>query len=841
MLKICLALCVVATLATEAPVITLNLDGEGLRKTGSHYKAWKSEEMVNTKWVHHCAAKSSSASEDCALPTAKAYDHHDSNIVVNSVVCLINDAPANGAKGGMKMSCDKTVVNYALRSEYIVKYDAQDDSGNKADQVIFAIILDDETKPAFNFGGKTYTHECAKSSTTVAMPVVTDNIDSPASITKTLRINGATSTEERLYPVHSKSYGFTINDYAGVFGYKGANNKNAAKKNFVVRDTKKPTIHHPKDWSIECAKGKVGQNKLVSCSDQCDQTKDVGVCIGSARRSVRIAGKYTHFNTGSAKGCEHRHHYLYDYKGSDCVWTSNWHPLKSKHAYQNAFLKFQMQEYGNLEKDDYLKIQLKFWGSKDTHTGWIDTVKLQDDVLGWVWTTVYDAPGTGYFAHKGKVNSNWKSFNAAMERNHMYVSIRVTLHSNDDYNERHVLDNLEVFGSECRDAFLATKPHSFNVQYTCKDKSGNVADTKNTKITVKDTTRPTIHYFGNHMLEHSAGVTTGHDNYLTKHICKDSCASNKALAKDQKHSHIFFSTTGCTHAAKATHGKSYFNTLKPGTYYQKFTCNDGHGNNAISKCRTIINEDKKKPVLTILGKDIMTVEATYSANYVDDGATCSDQVDGVISQDVEVSGDVVNLGKRGTYKINYNCKDAASNTAVQLTRTVYVADRTCPTCVITGKTSLVREASFPYNDQGAVCKDNIGLGKNKIVTTNPVNVELTGKYTVTYKITDEAGNTNMGECPYTGCKKCTGAKAYYRVVVVKDTLKPTIHLSFGSKVFHKTSAVDTGLNSQANPAGKLMAETSSVNGWIIGAVASAVAGVALLALGSKKVATSVPV
>merc|ERR1711988_1966266 len=33
-------------------------------------------------------------------------------------------------------------------------------------------------------------------------------------------------------------------------------------------------------------------------------------------------------------------------------------------------------------------------------------------------------------------------------------------------------------------------------------------------------------------------------------------------------------------------------------------------------------------------------KATHQGNYIDDGATCSDQVDGVISQNVEVSGDV---------------------------------------------------------------------------------------------------------------------------------------------------------------------------------------------------------
>merc|ERR1711959_173728 len=42
-------------------------------------------------------------------------------------------------------------------------------------------------------------------------------------------------------------------------------------------------------------------------------------------------------------------------------------------------------------------------------------------------------------------------------------------------------------------------------------------------------------------------------------------------------------------------------------------------------------------------------------------------------------------------------------------------------------------------------------------------------------------------------------------------------------------------------AGSWMAESATTNGWLIGAVASAVAGVALLGLSAKKAATSVPV
>merc|ERR1711896_77189 len=167
------------------------------------------------------------------------------------------------------------------------------------------------------------------------------------------------------------------------------------------------------------------------------------------------------------------------------------------------------------------------------------------------------------------------------------------------------------------------------------------------------------------------------------------------------------------------------------------------------------------------------------------------------------------------YNINYNCKDAAGNKADTIRRKVVVRDTTCPTCKVTGASKVTREASFTYSDAGAV------------------STEKVGPYVVTYCIKDKAGNWNDG--------KCKGSKQYKRTVTVKDTLKPVIHLKFGRNTFHKSGAADKGVNGQRNPAAKLMAETSSVNGWIVGAIASAVAGVALLALGNKQTTTSVPV
>merc|ERR1711881_460176 len=143
-----------------------------------------------------------------------------------------------------------------------------------------------------------------------------------------------------------------------------------------------------------------------------------------------------------------------------------------------------------------------------------------------------------------------------------------------------------------------------------------------------------------------------------------------------------------------------------GTYAVVYQTRDESGNTATA-CRIIENVDHTHPIIQILGSDQMTLEATHQGNYIDDGATCSDQVDGVISQNGEVSGDVVNLSKVGTYTITYNCKDSANNAAPPATRTVVVAQTSCPKCTVHGNLDVQHEASFPYTDAGASCSDVI--------------------------------------------------------------------------------------------------------------------------------------
>jgi len=273
-------------------------------------------------------------------------------------------------------------------------------------------------------------------------------------------------------------------------------------------------------------------------------------------------------------------------------------------------------------------------------------------------------------------------------------------------------------------------------------------------------------------------------------------------------------------------------------------------------------------------------------NYVDDGATCSDQVDGVISQNVEVSGDVVNLSKVGTYVITYNCKDSAGNSAPTTQRTVHVRQTSCPTCEITGQEDphvQKHEAGFEYTDQGAVCTDPIDGditpyvtdGGDKLLdcddeTGATCAVNNLAEYIVTYTVQNSVGLWNYGTCRDQGHE-------YYRTVVVEDTLKPVIQLKYNDVAVaqgladdlgHKENSVADGENdpnltvdgevhedyTRPNPAisdgvsaglfDPMMAEKtrSGMNGWVIGAIASAVTGLALLGMSQRKHAvTSVPV
>lgn len=83
-----------------------------------------------------------------------------------------------------------------------------------------------------------------------------------------------------------------------------------------------------------------------------------------------------------------------------------------------------------------------------------------------------------------------------------------------------------------------------------------------------------------------------------------------------------------------------------------------------------IQIDGEAPVITLNGEDTMVIK--QGDPYVELGATAKDNIDGDVSDDIEISGDV-DTSTIGTYKITYTVSDSAGNEAV-VERTVNVVE-----------------------------------------------------------------------------------------------------------------------------------------------------------------------
>ncbi|XXK57877.1 DUF5011 domain-containing protein [Porticoccaceae bacterium nBUS_09] len=177
-----------------------------------------------------------------------------------------------------------------------------------------------------------------------------------------------------------------------------------------------------------------------------------------------------------------------------------------------------------------------------------------------------------------------------------------------------------------------------------------------------------------------------------------------------------------------------------GTYTVTYNVSDAVGNAATQVIRTInITPDVTIPVITLLGESEVSLE--LGSTYTDAGATAIDNIDGDITANI-VTVNSVDVNTVGTYTVTYNVSDAAGNAATQVTRTVNITpDVTIPVITLLGESEVTLELGSTYTDAGATAIDNIdGDITANIVTVNSVDVNTVGTYTVTYNVSDAAGN-----------------------------------------------------------------------------------------------------
>ncbi len=176
-----------------------------------------------------------------------------------------------------------------------------------------------------------------------------------------------------------------------------------------------------------------------------------------------------------------------------------------------------------------------------------------------------------------------------------------------------------------------------------------------------------------------------------------------------------------------------------GSYEITYTSTEDYDGNTDTDSRTVTVQDTTNPSISITNNTSQynTLECGVDT-WSDPGATASDvcSVSATPSATGTVDEDTI-----GTYTVSYNVSDDESNPATQQQRTVTVQDTTDPVISITGETSVTIAEGETYTDAGATAADACE-GSLSVNTSNSVDTNTPGTYTVTYSVEDSEGNSD---------------------------------------------------------------------------------------------------
>merc|ERR1719199_168854 len=731
------------------------------------------------------------------------------------------------------------------RGEFVLSYNVKDSSNNAAEELVFAMIMEDLVAPTIVIGDTRAadssveacmdttgsTARCVASGFNTGASDTYDGTLTGAKLTYSVNDAAAANVEGADITVDVKTLGdnkvsFTATDFADIFGTNNENNVATKELTIKVVDTIAPRVYLSAADST--TSGLVTAEANV-CGAELSGPTTIAACL--THNMKKVVPNFADSATECA-GC----------KGNKCFAAGS-NACTAVNALANETYECGVAGPTNLFAADGKAKASGAFGVDDRESA-VGGASNENavDTLSVTATGTYNplTIGTQTFTYTTTESRSTGALSATVTR-----SVEV-------HDTTPVVLKITHLGH----ADLTRNDDNYKTHNGVANPTGTLSDPMADLNTI----------------QHSAGYVkdavyiAGLMKPGTGYSCTDTCANGGAgltnvdftgdASTGLGSKAEWFKGAGCgLDGSTAVLKTGGFETLTVGAWSLKYSCGDGH--QVETACREIINEDHAKPIITILEGDKDTYQATKSDNYVDAGATCWDEVDDNISQDVEVSGDVVNLARVGTYQIFYNCKDSAGNEADPATRTVTVEDTTCPTCKFNDAADqeLEIEASFAFTDNFATdvtCTDELQESIVPVATTYSADgAATTGAQNCKSK--DASGDLVVGG---------QAAAEYTRTVTVVDTLKPVIKLSLdGSDIKTGASGTSTAADfksrhnpesgsSSGNPTPKtwLMAEeasTTAVNGWVMGAVASAVSGLALLGYSLRKqaqpVATSVPV
>jgi hypothetical protein len=743
-----------------------------------------------------------STNATCPLPTASAYDHHDeANVAVTrSTVLYIDSRPHQRPRQVFQSVLD---VDYAQRGEFIVYFDAQDRSGNQAEQLPFSMLMSDFVPPKVTtpFDQESWMAHitisaCDPRNTSDAESVATrqawiapqctasncfgyDDYDGkmdynlgvsitvipPSDCDEVTRTFNATQTIEiNTFCLGVHQFEYRVSDMADIFGQDGNDNIGVKTANVTVADVCVPQIvcdTGGSEWVIgggnfNDADGFLNEfnlsqhsasNKFDYCADLCHQQKweRINACL-----PAEDACEFFEMDPAT-------------------------HMCRLFHV--GAAGHFDETVIGETYSQGQLKdtCHPSYSNFRQCHEPYVDPgavcVDSRDSILP----------------------------NGAVSRTAL---VPVTAMDN---------DLMSQFRSEGPDIGV------FHVNYTCTDQAGNVKVAIR-RVQVVDKHQPMLDMKGN--VQVTLPFANPNNSVLVHELmnqyefapCHDKCEGNLT-----DHVTVKFYNGDCDGDYQCPDGSGGWKTctgvgtedvpeslnknltgaeahcISAGGTYDcdgdwsiKYTCTDSH-HNTISKCRNVRIPHQYVPVLNLLDGDYQEFQANHSnpGEYVDAGATCVDMVDGDITDAVIDHGDTVDLSVGGVYTIYYDCTNSKNISARQATRTVVITKHVCPICSLNGSSATaVVEASFPYDDAGASCMDENASPLELRDNVDVVNVETTGTYFITFRAFD---GTHWNDD-----ERCSGGNKdrLLRTVVVVDTLKPQLVLTYNGDTIATSLVTD---------------------------------------------------
>ena len=182
----------------------------------------------------------------CPEPEASGYDHHEGVIPVTKRVLLFVDGPKHGLPRFRRKILPK--LDYNIRGEYTLVYDAHDSSGNKAQTLLFHMFFVDHTPPRMHPNGlwantdvfnpsthrfyQLYPPHCIDTFDGDVSDTIEVTVSSPAA-TQHFATSEAVSIDTHMYGLHGIKW--RCHDFANVFGKQYQDNGIELDAQVIVR------------------------------------------------------------------------------------------------------------------------------------------------------------------------------------------------------------------------------------------------------------------------------------------------------------------------------------------------------------------------------------------------------------------------------------------------------------------------------------------------------------------------------------------------------------------------------------------------------------------------------